>query len=95
MPSKSKRSAHLSFRSAAFRARQQPCAVILSRFAPLRIALSPSLVILSGAKNLGISLRVNSAKDLALSLEAPFVILSGAKNLGISLRVNSAKNPSI
>ncbi len=65
MPGKSKRSADLSFRSAAFHARQQPCAVIVSRFAPLRIALS-------GAKGL----TVNSAKDLALGLEAPFVILS-------------------
>ncbi len=40
--------------------------------------MSPSLVILSEAKDLGISLRVNSAKDLGISLR-----VGSAKDPGI------------
>ena len=55
-------------------------AVILSRFAPLRIALSPSVVILSEAKNL----RAGSAKRLTVN---------SAKNLPFK-RINDLRDPS-
>ena len=51
--------------------------VIPSRFAPVRVALSPSLVVLSGAKDLGISLRVNFAKGLTVNY---------ARNLALKIR---------